>query len=369
VIVTHYFEDQIKHRITREAKEAGWKVRFAHQSHPEGTAHALLTARDHVDADRFLVVCGDLLVEPEALQPAVEAVSKGQNVIVGVEVPDISGYGELVTSKDLLKQIVEKPPEHRPGLANTGIYALSSNIWPLLEKVSRSPRGEYELTDAITELAQKTDIYVPHIDRSYWMDIGNLWDLLEANRRVLEKMPPRVLGEVEPGVHLIGKVIIGEDTLVLPGAYIRGPVYIGRNCKIGPNCYIRPYTSIESKVRIGNAVEIKNSIILSHTNIAHLSYVGDSIIGEHCNLGAGTIIANLRHDEATIKVTVRGKRVDTGLRKFGAVFGDYVKTGVNVSIMPGVLVGHDVWIGPHLCIMRDIPPHSRILSRQPPTAV
>lgn len=80
------------------------------------------------------------------------------------------------------------------------------------------------------------------------------------------------------------------------GSYIEGPVIIGEECKIGPNCYIRPYTSIGDKCHIGNACEIKNSIIMNNSNIPHQNYVGDSIIGENCNLGAGTKIANLRFD-------------------------------------------------------------------------
>ena len=88
----------------------------------------------------------------------------------------------------------------------------------------------------------------------------------------------------------------------MAGSYIEGPVIIGSDCKIGPNCYIRPHTSIENSCHIGNACEIKNSIIMGNTNVPHHNYVGDSVIGQNCNLGSGTKIANLRLDKKTINI-------------------------------------------------------------------
>ena len=110
---------------------------------------------------------------------------------------------------------------------------------------------------------------------------------------------------------------------------------IGCGCKIGPNCYIRGHTSIGDHCRIGQAVEVKNSLILSHTHIGHLSYVGDSVIGEHVNLGAGTITSNFRHDGKMHRSLVSGVLIDTGRKKFGAVIGDGVRTGIHTSIYPG----------------------------------
>ncbi|RLI89544.1 MAG: glucose-1-phosphate thymidylyltransferase, partial [Candidatus Altiarchaeales archaeon] len=123
-----------------------------------------------------------------------------------------------------------------------------------------------------------------------------------------------------------------------------GPCYIGENCVIGPNCYIRPYSSIQNNVRIGNAVEVKNSIIMSGTNICHLSYVGDSIIGEECNLGAGTLVANLRVDDDEVRIEIKNKLTKSGRKKFGCLMGDHVKTGINVSIMPGRSIYPDAYV-------------------------
>ena len=110
---------------------------------------------------------------------------------------------------------------------------------------------------------------------------------------------------------------------------------IGDNCKVGPNCYIRGSTSIGDKCHVGQAVEIKNSILLPGTNVGHLSYLGDTILGEKVNFGAGTITSNLRHDGGAHRSPVEGRMVDTGRRKLGAIVGDGVHTGIHTSIYPG----------------------------------
>ncbi len=166
--------------------------------------------------------------------------------------------------------------------------------------------------------------------------INHSWDLLRANEQYVGALrASRIDGEVHPLAVIEGTVEIGEGTRLLPGVFIEGNVVIGKNCKIGPNCYLRGNTSIGDGCHVGNAVEIKNSILLSNTNVGHLSYVGDSILGEGVNFGAGTTISNLRHDGANHRTLVDGKLVDTGRRKFGVICGDGVHTGIHTTIYPG----------------------------------
>ena len=159
-------------------------------------------------------------------------------------------------------------------------------------------------------------------------------------------------------------VTVEEGARIRSGVYIEGPAFIGKGSDVGPNCFIRPHTSIGRNVRIGNACEVKNSIIMDKTHIGHLSYVGDSIIGENCNLGAGTTIANYRFDGETVKMAVKDSILDTGRRKLGVVLGDDVKTGINASLMPGVKVGNNSWIGPGITVHQDVPPNTIVLLKQ-----
>ena len=143
------------------------------------------------------------------------------------------------------------------------------------------------------------------------------------------------------------------------GSYLEGPVHVGKRCQIGPNAYLRPYSSLGDDVKVGAGCEIKNSIVMKNTKIPHLSYVGDSILGEGCSLGAGTITANLRFDEAQIKSKLRGSWVDSGRKKLGAILGDGAKTGINVSTLPGVKIGRGAWIGPGAIVAQDVPSNAR----------
>jgi bifunctional UDP-N-acetylglucosamine pyrophosphorylase/glucosamine-1-phosphate N-acetyltransferase len=103
---------------------------------------------------------------------------------------------------------------------------------------------------------------------------------------------------------------------------------------------------------------------MDHAHIGHLSYVGDSIVGENCNLAAGTITANYRLDAKTVKMMIKDKMVDTERRKLGAVLGDNVKTGINALFMPGVKVGNDAWVGPNVMVQKDLPPKSIVMLKQ-----
>ena len=141
-------------------------------------------------------------------------------------------------------------------------------------------------------------------------------------------------------------MVIGKNTVVKPGTCIEGPCIIGNNCRIGPHAYIRGATSIGDDCHIGHCTEIKNSIVMAGTKIPHFNYIGDSIVGSGCNFGAGTKIANLRHDHAAVRVG--GK--DTRHTKFGAVIGDNVRFGINCSVNVGSVIGSNATFAPNTYI-------------------
>jgi carbonic anhydrase/acetyltransferase-like protein (isoleucine patch superfamily) len=166
------------------------------------------------------------------------------------------------------------------------------------------------------------------------------WDLLRMNEEVLALMDETsLLGEVSPLASLSGCIRLANGSRILPGTVIEGPVVIGPNSQIGPNAYIRGATSIGANCFVGNGVEVKNSIIYNNTYISRQCYVGDSIIGTHVTLGAGTCTENHRHDGRHHVSMIQGKPVNTGRLKLGAIIGDGVRTGVNTSIEAGVKIG------------------------------
>jgi UDP-N-acetylglucosamine diphosphorylase/glucosamine-1-phosphate N-acetyltransferase len=368
VIVVHYMADVIRDYFG-DGERFGLKIEYVEQETVLGTGNAVGFAEPYV-SDDFLLVYGDLLFTAEALKKVVGLRRKEKPAatmaVVPVEKPEDYGIVEF-DDETHVKRIIEKPSrkEAPTNLANAGIYAFSTEIFEKIKETSASTRGEWEITDALSLLLkEKKPVLAVKISREDWFDIGRPWDLLEANRWMLMRMKHEVRGCVEDGARLIGPVTVAETARLRSGAYVEGPSFVDEESDVGPNCYVRPCTSIGKKVRIGNACEIKNSIIMDNTHIGHLSYVGDSITGENCNLGAGTVTANYRLDAGTIKMMVKGRVVDSGRGKLGAVLGDGVKAGINALFMPGVKVGGNSLIGPNVVVYRDLPVDTVVLLKQ-----
>jgi bifunctional UDP-N-acetylglucosamine pyrophosphorylase/glucosamine-1-phosphate N-acetyltransferase len=368
LIVVHYMADAIR-RYFGDGREFGLAIEYVEQKEMLGTGNAVSLIEPYVKDD-FLLVYGDLLFSAEAVKNVVDLHKKEKPAatmsVVPVENPEDYGIVELEDEKHV-KRVVEKPnrSEAPSNLANAGVYVFSTEIFEKIRETLASARGEWEVTDAISQLAnEKKTVLAVKISKDDWIDIGRPWDLLEANRWVLERMDHKIRGLVENGAHLIGPVTVAETARIRSGAYIEGPAFVDEESDVGPNCYIRPCTSIGRKVRVGNACEIKNSLIMDKVHIGHLSYVGDSVLGESCNLGAGTITANYRLDGGTIKMMVKDKVVDSGRTKLGAVLGDGVKAGISALFMPGVKVGCNSWVGPGVVVQRDVAADTVVLLKQ-----
>jgi len=330
VLVVGYGADAVRSHFG-DGKSLGVKIDYAVQDRQHGTGHALMAAKSLAE-DSFLVLNGDVLPDAASLKD----VASGGAAVSAIKVDDPKRYGVFTVENGFMKSVVEKSSNPPSNLANAGIYHLEKSIFEALQSAPLSDRGEYELTDGLNLLSRGERIRI--VELKSWMEIGRPWDILTANEALLKDLQSQILGEVEPGATLKGLVFLGRGSIIRSGAYIVGPVLIGEDCDIGPNCYIRPTTCIGDRVRVGNAVEVKNSAIMSNSKIGHLSYVGDSVIGEGCNFGAGTICSNLRHDKANIKSFVKGERVDSGRRKLGVIMGDNVMTGINTSIYPGTVI-------------------------------
>ena len=141
-------------------------------------------------------------------------------------------------------------------------------------------------------------------------------------------------------------VYIADDAIIWNGATIIGPAIIGHKTEIRPGAFIRGCVVIGDGCVIGNSTEVKNSIIFDRAQLPHYNYVGDSILGYRAHLGAGVIISNLRLDKKTVRITKNGEKFDTGLRKMGALVGDFVEIGCNSVLCPGTVIGKNVRIFP-----------------------
>jgi len=367
LIIYGYRGDTLREAID-EVDWKGMTISYVHQSERKGTAHAAGYAREFAGDDDIILMNGDIMMGSDAFTTLIETHKKGEYGLTLSVFPikDPSAYGVVAVEDGRAVNLIEKPTADQmvSNLVNAGLYAAGQDLWEAIDRTEPSERGEYEITDSIMMLIKDGKVGANTIP-SFWLDIGKPWDLLEANKLILSNAVMRIEGTVEEGAVIKGNTIVEPSATIKSGAYIEGPVYIGPECVVGPNCYIRAYTSLGRKVKIGNAVEIKNCIIMENTNVGHLSYVGDSIIGKNSNFGAGTITANLRHDNKAVRVTVKGKRTSSGRRKLGAIIADDVKTGIGTSISPGVVIHPGVRTGIGVIVDKDIPPNTLLMARQP----
>lgn len=184
-------------------------------------------------------------------------------------------------------------------------------------------------------------------------------EVLKKKDEFLSKLTTKVEGKIDSDSHWFGKIFVGEGTLVKHGVTIEGPVYIGKNCTIGPGAHIRKNTMIGDRCEIGK-IEIKGSVIMNNVKAHHHGYIGDSIIGDSVNVGAGVVTTNFKLDGSNVKID--GK--DTGMRKLGAIVGDNVAIGSNATTMPGTVIGYDTWIYPG-ALVRGVIEEKKILKNKP----
>lgn len=192
-----------------------------------------------------------------------------------------------------------------------------------------------------------------------------VWKALEHLERYLNSMS---LGDIKvdipAGVYLENqqKISIGAGTVIEPGVYIQGPCVIGSQCTLRQGAYIRGNVLAGNKCVIGHDTEVKNSILFDGAQAAHFAYLGDSIIGNRVNLGAGTKCANLKLDHSLITIVHEELHIKTGLRKLGAIIGDDSQIGCNSVTNPGTFLGKRVLSYPLLSLKGFIPSHSLVKS-------
>lgn len=366
LLIVRYKEEMVRNYFG-DGSDFGVNIFYKTQKDFLGTANAISYGEDFID-DSIIVLNGDIILDDEIIHEIIKKYNylTPDTLMLLTEVEDPSAFGVVEIENGNIKSIVEKPKrEEAPSnLVNAGIYIFNKDIFDKIRKTEISERGEYEITDSVSLQIKDNKTVIGHKTSKDWIDVGRPWELIEVNEDLIGKLKTEIKGTIEDGAFIHGEVFLDEGSVIKAGVYIEGNVYIGKNCDIGPNSYIRGNTYFGDNVHVGNAVEIKNSIIMENTNVSHLSYVGDSVIGSNCNIAAGTNIANLRFDNATIKTKIKNQKIDSGRRKLGAIIGDSVKTGINSSFSPGVKVGHNSTIGSGVLLYEDLPSDTRVLEKQ-----
>jgi bifunctional UDP-N-acetylglucosamine pyrophosphorylase/glucosamine-1-phosphate N-acetyltransferase len=352
--------------IEGELKKYNLKgIKYVIQPKPLGSGEAILRTESLVK-DHFFVFNAERIDAKEYVKPILKkfkilnsSKEKKDRLIISAgptKTPWL--FGILKLKGDRVLDIVEKP---KPGkefsnLKITGVYFLPKVFFIYLKKVPIHP---YSLEEALLNYAKKEDMRMVNIKKDTFA-LKYPWDLFEIKKYIFDNFLERKIAKtakIGRDVLIEGKVLIGDNTKVFEKAIIKGPCYIGKNCIVGNNVLIRGYANLEDNNLIGAKAEVARSIFQNSCQI-HSGFFGDSIFGDYCLIGAGTITGNVRIDRGEIKSTIKGEKINTGLKSFGCVMGKNVRTGIQCSFMPGVLIGENSRIGPKSFVNENIEKNS-----------
>jgi NDP-sugar pyrophosphorylase family protein len=342
------------------------KVDLALQKKPLGIADALKSAEPFLRG-QLLVINPNDVFSNSAYTKIIAAAEKStaSSYILGYQVQNYFPGGYLqVNSRNELLHIVEKPnPGEEPSnLVNILIHCHnnSEELLRYIETVRTTRDDVYECAlDNMVKAGHKIKV-IPYND--FWAPIKYPWHIFKVMEYFLDNAQPYIApsARISEKANIEGKVILSDNVKVLENVVIRGPVYIGANSLIGNNALVRDFSHIGSNSVIGYSTEVKHSYIGDNC-WSHSNYIGDSIVDDNCSLGAGTVLANFRLDEGNIQMKVGDSLVDTGYDKLGAIVGRGCRIGVNASLMPGVRVGADSFVGPQVWLRQDLGANKMVL--------
>ena len=389
LVIVGYQSQEVKTAI-----DSIYGVEFVEQTVQLGTGHAIQQLLPYLEGytGDLLILNGDVpLLRMETLKNLLQIHQENQNscTILSAQLPNPQGYGRVFrNSEGIVQKIVEDkdctPNQRENDRVNAGIYCFH---WPDLAEIlphlqANNAQKEYYLTDAVTQVGKVMAVDVE--DYQEILGINDRLQLATANdilqRRIKEKWllagvtlidPTSITIDetvelfadviIEPQTHLRGKTVIQAGSRIGPGSLIENS-QLGENVtvlysvvtdsiiqsqtRIGPYAHLRGHTEVGIGCRIGNFVELKNTQLGDRTNVAHLSYLGDTKTGTQVNVGAGTITANY-----------------DGVKKHKTIIGDRTKTGSNSVLVAPITVGNDVYIAAGSTVTEDVPDDSLVIAR------
>lgn len=330
-------------------------IKYVVQRKPRGMGNALFQARDLLKGQFFVLDPYHFeLKELLKLMITKSRKTRAKLILIGKKTDQPQDYGILKFKRDKALNLIEKPKKGKEpsNIRIVGIYLLPIEFFRYYQKVKRNI---YDYEDALRLYMKKNNVKIVRTNQET-ISLKYPWHLFELNKYLMDKYLKQKIAKtakIAKNVVINGKVYIGENVKIYEGAVIKGPCYIGDNCIIGNNSLIREYTNLENNSLIGAFAEVTRCIFQDDCH-THSGYFGDSIFGRGCKIGAGTITANVRFDREEIKVKIKNKKVKTRLNSLGVIVGENTKIGINVSLMPGVLIGSDCIIGPHSLVMGNI---------------
>ena len=191
--------------------------------------------------------------------------------------------------------------------------------------------------------------------KDYLLGFTYPWEALKGIKELILKIGPTLGDEYE---EIKENVWVHKTATIFPSAYLGAPCIIGKDTEVRHGAFIRGSALVGDNCVVGNSVELKNVILFDHVQTPHYNYVGDSILGYYSHMGAGSVTSNVISDKKLVVVHGKDEEVETGLKKFGAMLGDYVEVGCNSVLNPGTVVGRHSNIYPTSCVRGVVPENS-----------
>jgi len=363
VVVGH--ESELIKDYLGDGSNFGCRIEYTLQAEPLGMANALQTAEAIVGSeDSFMVANANDIFDVSLIKAMLRKKSDtGAGILLACKPTEETWkYGMLAVEGDAVRRIVEKPPkgEEPSNLGVIGVYILPGKIFDYYRRIGTSDK---QFEDAIQAFVNDGGDARAVAYDGFFGSFKHPWDLFKLNehlmRTLLTQPHTPASCKISPKATIDGNVWFGENVRVFEGAVVKGPCYVGDNSVIGTNVLFYGCSSVGDNCVVGFGCEVKNSLVGDNCWF-HTNYVGDSIIGDNCSFGAGTVTANYRFDEGSVPVNIKGESVDSGRDKLGAIIGDNCKTGINVSLLPGVKLGPGSFVGPGVVLQEDLPPNKMV---------
>jgi len=336
VVIEHQKEKLI--RKIGEHLNNGVNLHYVEQGSSKGIGDAILKVKNKISpGEYFLLIYGDTVTAENIFSKIQQSFHSFKCPVASICLPPTNqDFGNVFLNAHMkITKIVEKPKDDNLGnYVLSGAYILPESIFKTLE----STKGSME--KALKKLVENEGL-MASMWEDEWLDIVYPWEILKANKILMDSWESSSIAKnvvMESNVTIQGTVRIEEDVVVKAGAILEGPCSIGRGSYIGNNALIRSYTSLGQECSVGYGVELKNCVVLDNSHIGRLSFIGDSVLGESVDVGAGVMTVNRTIDWKTIKVKNGNKSIDTGSPKLGAFVGDNVVIGAGNTIQPGTVI-------------------------------
>jgi bifunctional UDP-N-acetylglucosamine pyrophosphorylase/glucosamine-1-phosphate N-acetyltransferase len=344
-------------------------VKYVIQPEANGMSGAMVAAKPYLNGQFFILFAHAVDCLDVVKKMLEKSRQTGAKMVLAGQITDSPWlYGVARLEGDRLYEIVEKPIEGKEpsNIKINGIYLFESRYFDHLQKILGTTHFNQEFEAAASAYAKENDSRIVVLDKDYkGISLKYPWHLFGVQKYIFDKFLTEQniakSARIAKSAVISGNVHIGGNVEIHEGAVVKGPCYIGENSVIGNNSIVRDHCDLEKGALVGALAEVARVIFQDNVHV-HSGYFGDSIFDSGCRIGAGTVTANARLDRGEIKAQVKREKngekkiemVGTGLKSLGIIIGRNSKIGVNVSLMPGRMIGKGCIAGPGAVLMENL---------------